>query len=330
MKTVSFVLEAPQIAPAGRKRGCRQHSQTAPEGDELARILGEMATKDGIFPTEIPFLSLIRRSKPTPLSYGMLRPSICFVIQGKKRALLGREIITYGPGSYVLACVDFPIAGQVVEASPAAPYLGIRVDLDLEEIASVRLEARIPVSKSGFHQQGATVALSDAKLREAQLRFLRLLKEPSQDIAFLAPTLRREMIYRLLTSAESGPDFDAATRQRQADGLYEAIAWMKKNFRESARMERLAQIARLSTSAFHRQFKALTTLSPLQYRQRLRLLESRRLLLAGSSDTATAAFAVGYESATQFSREYRRLFGEPPRRDIDRLSSNSEASLGVA
>ena len=319
MKTEPLVLDPPKRGAFRSKSDSRQQQQRPTSGmGEMAGILDGIVTKDGIFATEIPFLGLIRRSNPTSLGHGMLRPSICLVVQGKKRTILGREIVTYGAGSYVLSSVDFPSAGQVVEASPSVPYLGINIDLEPDEIASVRLEAKISASDK-LDLQGATFAESDSKLEDVQLRFVRLLREPAENIAFLAPILRRELIFRLFSSPAARPVLDAFARHRKS-GIYEAIAWMKKNFREPIPIERLAQKAGTSKSVFHRQFRALTTLSPLQYRQRLRLLEARRLLLTGS-DAATAAFDVGYESATQFSREYSRLFGEPPRRDIDQLNA---------
>lgn len=267
--------------------------------------------------TAIPFFSRLRFSRPTPLTHGILQPSVCLVLQGKKRILIGRDVVSYGPGSYVASSVNMPLAGQVIEASPARPYLGIMIELDPREIAATVIEAKLPAPAGPRRSRGALVAHADQLLWDAVMRLVRLLEQP-RDIPFLAPVIKQEMLYRLLTAEDGFPSWQHGIADRDGLAVGRAIEWLKRNFVLPLRMDELARGSGLGVSSFHRKFKAVTTLAPLQYQKRC-LLEARRLLLARVTDAATAAFTVGYESPSQFSREYRRLFGAPPREDIEQL-----------
>ena len=273
--------------------------------------------------TALPYLSFIRFTQPTELTRGMLEPSMCIVLQGRKKMLIGDTVTQYGSGSYAISAIDIPAAGQVIEASPQAPYLGLRLALDAKEIAALIIEAKIPVAKNSRTQVGAYVEKSDVDLQDAFLRLVRLLKKPN-DLTVLSALVKQEIIYRLLTAADGGILHQTLQSHYRQKGINEAIHWIKKNFDRPLQVEKLADAVSMSVSTLHHRFKAITTLSPLQYQKQLRLLEARKLLLAGNIEAATVAFKVGYESPSQFSREYRRLFGASPLQDVEYFDANLE------
>lgn len=268
--------------------------------------------------TALPYLSFIRFTRPTELSRGMLEPSMCLVLQGTKKVLIGTEITHYGSGSYVLSAIDMPVSGQVVEASAAQPYLGIRIDLDAKEIAAQVIESNIPVPKNSRSRAGAYVEESDDELQDAFLRLLRLLRKP-RDLAALAPLVKQEILYRLITAKDGDVLGQTVLAHYQEKGVNQAIHWIKTNYAEPMQIEKLAKTVSMSVSNLHHRFKAITVMSPLQYQKQIRLLEARKLLLSGNIEAATVAFKVGYESPSQFSREYRRLFGASPLQDMEYL-----------
>jgi AraC-like DNA-binding protein len=280
----------------------------------------------GVATSAIPYLSFLRFNQPTRLSHGVLQPSICLVVQGRKRILVGRNAVEYGSADYVAASMSMLVAGQVLEASATNPYLGIKLDLDPREIAAVVLETKISVSSKTARGPAAFVARADQALCDAISRLVKLLDHP-RDIPFLAPVIKQEILYRLLTAGDTWPVWQRDSGNRDSLAVGRAISWLRSNLSSPLRVEALAMEARLGVTNFHRKFKAVTTLAPLQFQKRLRLLESRRLLLTGTVDAATAAFLVGYESPSQFSREYRRLFGSPPREDIAQLRQDRLVEL---
>jgi len=268
--------------------------------------------------TALPWLSFIRICHPTPMNKGLLTPSMCIVLQGTKKVLIGQNVTEYGAGSYMLAAIDIPISGQVTEASRAVPYLGVRIDLDLQEMADVIIDmklTRTPV-KSGV---AAYVTYSDAQLQDALLRLVSMLDKP-QDLQALGGLIKKEIFYRLVSDPKGDSFYHHLLAYYQGKGVNDAIQWIRDNFTKPLRMDDLAKEVGMSVSNLHHRFKALTVMSPLQYQKQIRLLEARRLLLSGSMDAATAAFQVGYESPSQFNREYRRSFGAPPLQDIDQLT----------
>jgi AraC-like DNA-binding protein len=282
----------------------------------LARFAGVPAGQRDIV-TAIPWLTLIRIAEPTPAGRGMLQPSLCLLVQGAKQMLIGPDVVDYGPGDYVLTAVEMPVAGQVTAATPALPYLGVRIDFDPREVASFILDMQIEAPPA--RGQAATyVERADEPLLEVFARLLALLDKP-RDIPVLSRLLRKELFYHLLM-APGGAALNAAVRGGGKEkAIGEAIMWIREHFDQPLRIEALAKAVRMSSSVLHRRFKALTVMSPLQYQKHVRLLEARKLLMAGGVEAATVAYQVGYESPSQFSREYRRLFGASPLQDAEHL-----------
>jgi len=286
--------------------------------------------------TAIPYLSFIRIAQTTEMTRGILEPSLCLVLQGTKKILIGTHITTYGVGNYVLSATDMPVAGQVVEASPETPYLGLKIALDPKLITALILDLKLPVPQAAKGKRhadsthapaasaGAWVESAEPELQDAFLRLVRLLAKP-RDIPALAGLLQQEILYRLLTAKGGDIFYQTVVAHANEKGVNKAISWIKDHYAQPIKIEDLAKQASMSASVLHRRFKAITVMSPLQYQKQLRLLEARRLLLGGDLEAATAAFHVGYQSPSQFSREYRRLFGVSPLRDIEHLRRNGTA-----
>jgi len=288
--------------------------------DHMIDIVQHHVQRDGRVATAIPFLSLLHASQPTPVTRGVLKPSCCVILQGTKRLHLAAEVLDYGPGEYLAVSVDLPAAGNVVAASPDQPYLLLNIELDPQEIAAVVLEAKIDMESAQPEPvRGAFIGRSDAPLQEALYKLVRLLDAPAPEAAFLAVGVKREIIYRLLTGATGRQLYQNIVLDQQDRGISKAIAWLKERFDRQVKVEDLAQATNMSVSTLHHRFKAVTTMGPMQYQKQLRLQQARSLLLQGDIDAATAAYKVGYESQSQFSREYRRLFGAPPMQDMKKL-----------
>lgn len=282
--------------------------------DKIARLTehGELHT------TAISGLSLYRRDEPTEPISGMYEPSICMVVQGAKRVTLGDETYVYDAEHYLITSVHLPTLVQVLEASPERPYLGLRLSFDQREISQLMADSHLPPPRTQQSSRGMATSEVTQPLLSAVHRLVGLL-DNEQDIPILAPLIQREIIYRLLVG-ELGPRLrQIAAAGSQSQQIAGAIQWIKGNFSAPLRVDELAAQTGMSTSTFHHHFRAMTALSPLQYQKRLRLQEARRLMLAEHMDAANAAFQVGYESPSQFSREYSRLFGAPPLRDITQL-----------
>lgn len=288
---------------------------------ELSRRIDRVTPLDGVHATAIPRLRLIRASAPTDRLGTLHAAALCIIVQGSKKVMLGDRVYTYNPSKYLVISVDVPIIGQVTRASRDEPYLCMRVDIDPASLCELALElgvARTPLPAA------ASVGLSAVtpELLDAVLRLVRLLEVP-RDIPILAPLAEREILYRLLTG-DQGPRLgQIAHADSKLAQINRAIGWIKLNYTRSFNVETVARKARMSPSALYQHFKRVTAMSPLQYQKELRLQEARRLILSHSLDAATAAHSVGYESASQFNREYRRMFGEPPRRDVERLRTLS-------
>jgi len=268
--------------------------------------------------TPIRGLSLHRWETPTePTSY-MLAPSICLIGQGRKRLFLGEDVYVYDTHKFLITSVDLPVVTQIIEASSEKPYLGLTMELDLRVIAQLMLDNGMPSTHPAGNRLGIAVSGVTGPLLDAFNRLLDLLQYP-EDIPALAPLVQQEIFYRLLTG-EQGPRLRQITSI--GDHGYQiarAIDWLKENFNKPVKVEALASKVGLSVSAFHNHFRSVTAMSPLQFQKKIRLNEARRLMLAKHLDAARAAFEVGYESPSQFSREYSRLFGAPPVRDIKNL-----------
>lgn len=268
--------------------------------------------------TAIPFLSFIRFTAPTEMTQGILAPSMCLTLQGRKKVLVGTDVTRYGVGGYLLSTVDMPLSGQVIEASAGAPYLGLKMDFDAHEIATLVIDMQLAAPPRAGAARGACVRSASADLEDACRRLVKLLASPADRYA-LAPLLKKEILYRLLTDGGGAVLSQMALSNTRANGVRAAIQWIKDNFTEPLSIDRLAREASMSASVLHRRFKEVTVMSPLQYQKQLRLLEARKLLLGGNLEAATVGFRVGYESPSQFSREYRRLFGASPLEDVRHL-----------
>jgi AraC-like DNA-binding protein len=266
------------------------------------------------FVTAVPGLTLLRADHPKPPSHLIFKPALCIVVQGAKWALFGGRRVDYRAGQALFVSVETPGFGTVAEATPAEPYLSMVLEFDLgllREIAE-RLDP-LPETRREV-KSGVFVTNFQGPLADCALRMVRLLETP-QAIPVLYPAIMREICYWLLSGPHGGEVLQMTMTHSHTRSILSAIHDLRDRFSEPIRIKELASAARMSPSAFHRQFKSVTSLTPLQYQKQLRLLEARRLMVAEEANVETAAFQVGYESASQFSREYSRLFGLPPRRD---------------
>ncbi|MDK2858600.1 MAG: hypothetical protein PWQ89_1719, partial [Verrucomicrobiota bacterium] len=291
----------------------------------LKRLLNGIArsTEDGEKrTTAVSGLALFKREAPTEPIRGMYEPSICVVVQGAKRVMLGKETYIYDAYRYLLTAVHLPTMVQIVDASPEKPYMGLRLKLDMREVAQMMADSNLPSPRTQQSERGMAVGEMTPPLLDAIRRLVDLL-DNEEDIPILAPNIQREIIYRLLIGDQGARLRRMATAGSQSHQIAKAVEWLKQNFREPLRIEDLARRAGMSVSTFHHHFRQTTALSPLQFQKQLRLREARRLLLIGQVDAANAGFQVGYESPSQFSREYSRLFGAPPLRDIKGLQEMS-------
>jgi AraC-like DNA-binding protein len=266
----------------------------------------------------IPALSLFRQDGPTEPFSAVYEPCICMVVQGAKRVLLGNESYVYNAHQYLIASVDLPTFVQVIEASKERPLLGLKLTFDIQQISKLLIDSNFPHHRAQQPGHGMATSEVTLPLLTSFQRLIDLLDE-EQDIPILAPIIQKEINYLLLVGEQGARLRQIAAAGSQSQQIARAIAWLRNNFTQQLRIDDLASQARMSTSSFHNHFRSMTAQSPLQYQKHLRLHEARRLMLAESLDAATAAFQVGYESPSQFSREYNRLFGAPPLRDITKL-----------
>lgn len=291
-------------------------------GVEIARF----AATDGAFTTDIPRVELFRVSAPTPQMPLIYQPAICLIAQGRKEVVIGDEPLTYDPETYLIISVDIPIIARVLEATPENPYLCFRLTLDRATLSTLLLDAGEESIVPTPPQRGLAVSRVTPDLLDAATRLVRLLGTP-RDIPIIAPLIERELLYRLLRGDQGFRLRQIARGEQRMEQVSRAIDWIKRHYREAFSIERVASEATMSASALHEHFKAVTAMSPLQYQKQLRLHEARQLMLGGSHDAASAGYEVGYTSPSQFSREYRRQFGDPPSRDIARLRERSELAV---
>jgi AraC-like DNA-binding protein len=293
---------------------------TSMEGalDALGKSIARWIDNEGLLGTAISGLSLSRRDAPTePMSY-MYEPSVCVIAQGVKRVLLGDDTYVLDGHHFLITSVDLPTVTQILQASRAQPYLSLILKLDRREMAQLMADSHLPPPRAQPSRRGMAIGEVTLPLLTACQRLIDLLAEP-QDIPILAPIIQREILYRLLVGDQGARLRQIASAGSQSHQIAQAIDWLKGHYTFPLRIEDLAAQAHMSPSTFHQHFRALTAMSPLQYQKWLRLNEARRLMLTERLEAATAAFQVGYESPSQFSREYRRVFGAPPLRDITSL-----------
>ncbi|MDI9239636.1 AraC family transcriptional regulator [Lysobacter sp. LF1] len=278
-----------------------------------------MAPSDGVHGTAFGPLSVVRISQPTECMPAVYEPRLVIVAQGSKTATLAGQTYHYNALNYLVVSVTLPVSGQVIEATPEEPYLSVRLDIDPDDVASLLADAGQASAPVGI-DTGLYAARVNAPLMDAVLRLMRLLDAPD-DLAVLAPMARREILYRVLTG-ELGHRLRAlAMTDTRSSRIARAVSMLRENYLEALSIDDLARTVHMSTSSFHHQFKAVTTMSPLQFQKHLRLHEARRLMMAGGMEAMSAARHVGYESPSQFSREYKRLFGAPPRSEVGRSRS---------
>jgi AraC-like DNA-binding protein len=281
----------------------------------LGTSIARWTDKSGLLVTAIPGVSLSRREAPTqPTSY-MYEPSLCVIAQGGKRVLLGDDTYVLDAHHFLITSVNLPTVVQILHASREQPYLSLVLKLDQREMAQLMVDSHLPPPPAQPSSRGMATGAVTVPLLSACHRLLDLLAAP-QDIPILAPLIQREILYRLLVGEQGTRLRQIASAGSQSHRIVQAIAWLKRYYTRPLRIEDLAAYVHMSPSTFHQHFRALTAMSPLQYQKWLRLHEARRLMLTERLDAATAAFQVGYESPSQFSREYRRVFGAPPLRDI--------------
>jgi AraC-like DNA-binding protein len=274
---------------------------------------------------EIPALTMIRSNSAAGPVCGVYEPGVAVIVQGSKRVLLGTDSFIYGRDQFLIASLNLPAVAKILEASPERPYLAVVLRLDAHEIAQLMMDGHVPPPRPQSAERAMATGRVTAPLLSAFQRLVELLDEPAA-IPALAPLAQREILYRLLMSEHGDKLRQIGAAGSQSHQISRAIDWLKAHFAEVLRIDALAEMVRMSPSTFHHHFRALTAMSPLQYQKWLRLNEARRLMLAESLDASTAAFRVGYESPSQFSREYSRQFGAPPMRDIAGLRGQAVAA----
>lgn len=294
-----------------------------PQLNELARLIHQYTVNEGVNITRLPSLSLIRESEITEPIFRLNEASFCVIVQGQKEMLLGRERFRYGPGSYIVATMDLPVSGQVIEASPTAPYLALKLEFTCSEILEVVQHTGFSAQIHSDTRRAMYVSSTSPELLDAVIRLGRLLEGNGEDIVMLYPLFKKEILYRVLKGPQGSALEQIAREGTHTYRIRTVIEYIVTHVSQQVRMEDLAEIAHMSQASFHRHFKAVTAMSPLQFIKQLRLQEARRLLMSQSMDASEAAYQVGYESPSQFSREYSRLFGCPPMEDIKRLRGHA-------
>ena len=281
---------------------------------ELAGVVARYSNGDGMHASAIDGLHCIRLSEPHLQLPTVYRPCVCVIVQGAKQVLLENEIYRYAPPQFLAVSVDLPLVGQVVEASREKPYLCLAIDIDARQITDLIAQSGDASWSRGETSRGVFVGDLDAATQDSVLRLARLLDTP-RDIPALAPLAMREFHYRMLSGPYGSAIAQMAIAGSNSHKIAQIIRRIRTKISEPIRVEELASMANMSPSSFHQHFKAVTAMSPVQYQKRLRLTEARHILLAEKADAQSAAYRVGYQSVSQFSREYARMFGAPPIRD---------------
>ncbi len=287
----------------------------------LAVAIERQAPADGAYDTAVAALKLSRFSAPSDLVALVYEPSVCIVAQGAKDVILADETYRLDPAQLLMVSIDLPVAARVVEASRSRPYLAVRLALDPPVVGELLADG-MAVPPLSSPVRGLAVTPAEPPLLDAVARLVTLLDSP-QDIVPLAPLVLREITYRLLAGPQGLRLRQIASAGAPAHRIARAIRWLKDHYSDPLRIDSIAKRVGMSSSAFHLHFKGVTAMSPLQYQKKLRLQEARRLMLGDGLEAADAAFRVGYESPSQFSREYRRMFGAPPRQDVDAVKTDA-------
>jgi AraC-like DNA-binding protein len=309
--------EKPDIDLINNPQARREVDRAQANLDELTERIAQAIRQDGTI-EPLKGLHFNRSSSPSECLHSVSVPAFCAIAQGKKEVFLGSDRYQYDPMHYLLATVELPIVSQILEASQAKPYLSLRLDLDPTLVSSVMVETGHPSSRSRADVKAIDVSPLDANLLDAIVRLVRLLDSPAE-AHVLAPLIKREIIYRLLVGEQGARLRHIAVLGGYTHHIARAVARLRQDFNQPLRIENIAQELGMSVSGFHHHFKSVTAMSPLQFQKQLRLQEARRLMLGETLDASSAAYRVGYDDASHFNREYKRLFGAPPMRDVERL-----------
>ncbi len=294
--------------------------------EELKERIAQAVPEDGVV-EPLKGIFLRRSSSPTQPFHAVSEPSFCVIAQGNKEIVVGEERFRYDPAHYLLNTVELPIVSHVIEASRAQPYLSFRLNLDPVLVGSVLVEAEQSTPQGNADVRAIHVSSLDAGLLDATLRLVRLL-DSAVEARVLLPLITREIVFRLLMGEQGGRLRHLVARGGCADRIARAVERIRDNFDQPLRIDHLARELGMSASGLHHHFKTVTAMTPLQFQKQLRLQEARRLLLGEDIDAASAGYRVGYEDAAHFNREYKRLFGLPPLRDVGRLREAARASAG--
>jgi AraC-like DNA-binding protein len=306
----------------------REANRVQASRDELVERIARAIREDGtVEPLE--GLHLNHSSSPTELGHGVSKPAFCVIAQGSKEILLGDHRYRYDPAHYLITTAALPVAVRITEASEERPYLGLVLRLDPTLVGSVMVEAGHPAPRDHTAVRAIDVSQLDAGLLDAVVRLVRLLDSPIAEARFLAPLVVREIVYRLLMGEQGGRLRHVAALGGYSHRIVRALERLRKDFDQPLRIENIAREFGMSVSGFHHHFKAVTAMSPLQFQKQLRLQEARRLMLGEDLDAASAGYRVGYGDASHFTREYKRLFGAPPMRDVERLREAALASASL-
>lgn len=292
----------------------------------LRPILDQNSEQPGLSSTAVPGVQIFKAysiTAPLPLVY---QPSLCLLVQGEKQIVLGREEYQYRPGQLLTVTLDLPLQSQITAASETSPYLLLKIALDSALIAELYPYVGLEKPHEASCAKGLFVAELDDEVLSAALRLAQLIAAP-QHVAALANQTKREFFYRLLCSQQGSQIAQIAVQDSHLQRIAKALHWIKEDFQAPLSVPQLAQMAGMSVSSFHAHFKNITGLSPLQYQKSLRLMAARTLMLAEQHDAASTAYRVGYESPSQFSREYARMFGSPPGRDVEQLRQVKKMSV---
>lgn len=284
-----------------------------PTRDEVEAIIERHARRAGSGKTPVPGLSVARITAPVPPTTHLDASCLCLCIRGTRRLTIGNSRLVHHDNQFLLTAIEVPTIIAIPDASPSRPYTGLRIDLDLD--AAREIIAELELDRTPIPETTYTTGVLDPALLDCVCRLVRLIERPTE-IAFMARHLHREIVYRVLSTPSGGRLRQLVRLDSEKQSVTKAVAWLRDHFRERLSIDALARKAGMGVSTLHRQFRQLTSMSPIQYQKRLRLHAARRLMLEDEVGVSAAAFGVGYESPTQFSREYRRLFGHPPRRDV--------------
>lgn len=310
-----------------RRVGLKRRVRVSGLLEELRRLL-ESHAAGPLRSTPVPGLTLMRADAVSPcMIAAVYSPMVCIVAQGSKQVVVGNATLNYDAGRYLISSVDLPVSGRVTSATPEHPYLALGLELDPKLLATVLLE--LPKSREETNlSRGVAVSPNFPELLQAFVRLVQLLDSPA-DIAPLAPLITREILYRLLTGEQAIMLRQIALGESRLPQVLRVIEWIRQNYAKPLHIATLAHLASMSPASLHRQFKAVTAMSPLQYQKQIRLQEARHIMVSTDADAASAGYAVGYGSPSQFSREYHRMFGTPPRRHTTQVRLPSDGTVSL-